>query len=226
MTPAPQQTAATTPLALTEIEQQILDYMVEFLRANTYQPSIRDIAQRFGIRSTKTVSEYLQSLADKGYLERDPSRSRGVRILGMELNARTVSVPCYRELPNGTHPGEQLETRILVDPQLTDSRGAFFVRVRGDELAVLGISDGDLILVEPAFASDLADGDVVAAIARGENVVRRFYRREGKLVLDLGHPMYEPIIVDEGEEFVLLGRVTALYRRFAGVPAAVGATAH
>ncbi|MBI4520603.1 MAG: repressor LexA [Gemmatimonadetes bacterium] len=226
MTPAPQQSASTTPLALTEIEQQILDYMVEFLRANTYQPSIRDIAQRFGIRSTKTVSEYLQSLADKGYLERDPSRSRGVRILGMELNARTVSVPCYGELPNGARPGEQLETRILLDPQLTDSRGAFFVRVRGDELAVLGISDGDLILVEPVFASDLADGDVVAASARGTSVVRRFYRREGKLVLDLGHPMYEPIIVDEGEEFVLLGRVAALYRRFAGVPAAVGATAH
>ena len=63
---------------------------------NTYQPSIREIGERFGIKSTKTVSEHLQALADKGFLERDPSRSRGVKILGMDLGADTVSVPCFR----------------------------------------------------------------------------------------------------------------------------------
>ena len=60
---------------LTEIEEKILDYMVSYLRENTYQPSIREIGERFGIKSTKTVSEHLQALAEKGFLERDPSRS-------------------------------------------------------------------------------------------------------------------------------------------------------
>ena len=67
---------------ITEIERKILDFMVHYLRSNTYQPSIREIGERFGIKSTKTVSEHLQALADKGFLERDPSRSRGVKILG------------------------------------------------------------------------------------------------------------------------------------------------
>src|SRR5688572_22307363 len=84
---------------LTEIERKILDYMVQYLRSNTYQPSIREIGERFGIKSTKTVSEHLQALADKGFLERDPSRSRGVRILGVDLSADAVSVPCYRDMP-------------------------------------------------------------------------------------------------------------------------------
>ena len=71
--------------SITEIERKILDFMVHYLRSNTYQPSIREIGERFGIKSTKTVSEHLQALADKGFLERDSSRSRGVRILGVDL---------------------------------------------------------------------------------------------------------------------------------------------
>ena len=87
------------PPNLSEIERKILDYMVGYLRENTYQPSIREIGERFGIKSTKTVSEHLQALATKGFLERDPSRSRGVKILGMDLNAQAISVPCFSTLP-------------------------------------------------------------------------------------------------------------------------------
>jgi len=54
--------------SLTDIERKILDYMVQYLRSNTYQPSIREIGERFGIKSTKTVSEHLQALADGAWL--------------------------------------------------------------------------------------------------------------------------------------------------------------
>ena len=66
------------PEPLTRIETQILDYLIEYLRRNTYQPSIREIGRQFDIKSTKTVSEHLQSLADKGWIElsveHDPER--------------------------------------------------------------------------------------------------------------------------------------------------------
>ena len=78
--------------ALPELEREILDFMVQYLRSNTYQPSIREIGRRFGIKSTKTVSEHLQVLADKGFLERDPSRSRGVKILGIDLNLSLIHI--------------------------------------------------------------------------------------------------------------------------------------
>src|SRR5687768_3613055 len=98
------------PKPLSSLERRILDFIVEYLRRNTYQPSIREIARRFGIKSTKTVSEYLQSLADKGWIERDPSRSRGVRVIGLDMQALTVTVPHYDHLDgNGDVPTNALE---------------------------------------------------------------------------------------------------------------------
>ena len=67
---------------LTPIERKVYNYLLDFLAENTYQPSIREIGRKFRIKSTKTVSDLLQSLSAKGYIERDPSRSRGVRIVG------------------------------------------------------------------------------------------------------------------------------------------------
>ena len=76
------------PDPLTHIERKVYNYLLDFLSQNTYQPSVREIGRRFKIKSTKTVSELLQSLAKKGYIERDPSRSRGVRLLGYQTSRR------------------------------------------------------------------------------------------------------------------------------------------
>ena len=67
---------------LTPTERRVYHYLIDFLAENTYQPSVREIGKKFRIKSTKTVSDLLHSLAVKGYIERDPSRSRGVRLLG------------------------------------------------------------------------------------------------------------------------------------------------
>ena len=78
--------------SLTTLERRIYHYLIDFLAENTYQPSIREIGKRFRIKSTKTVSDLLQSLADKGFIERDPSRSRGVRLVGYSGLGRTQPV--------------------------------------------------------------------------------------------------------------------------------------
>ncbi|MDT8342568.1 MAG: hypothetical protein RQ751_13740, partial [Longimicrobiales bacterium] len=153
------------PPALNEIERRILDFMVSYLRENTYQPSIREIGERFGIKSTKTVSEHLQALADKGFVERDPSRSRGVKILGMADPAEGVSVPVLSRLPDdGLAPGAgSVETRYLLDRRLVGATGAFLVQAHGEEAAALGVEAGDYLLLEPSSLEELADGCVVAA---------------------------------------------------------------
>lgn len=216
------------PPALTELERKILDYMAGYLRTNTYQPSIREIGGRFGIKSTKTVSEHLQSLADKGYLERDPSRSRGVRILGMDLNAETVSVPCYREsIPErDALRSEAVEMYLSVDRRIAGSAGAFFTRVRGDDLQGLGISDGDMLLVEPGLPAEGCDGQVI--VVREGDRVRYFraFRRGSGLVLRSPSPAEAPREVPDPESLDVVGRVTALYRRMDGVPVAVSPITH
>jgi repressor LexA len=216
--------AASGAQALTDIERKILDFMVQYLRANTYQPSIREIGERFGIKSTKTVSEHLQSLADKGYLERDPSRSRGVKILGMELSPETVSLPCYRELPEGSC--EKPEVHLSIDRRLGGDRGGFFVRAGSSDLAALGIQEGDYVLVEPAAVDDVENGSVVVAEVGTGSWFHRLTRNGKGIHLQSLRPGGEETVVEDGARLRLAGRVSAFYRRMDGAAGVLNLTHH
>lgn len=216
------------PQGMTDIERKILDYMVTYLRSNTYQPSIREIGERFGIKSTKTVSEHLQALADKGFLERDPSRSRGVRILGVDLHPDAVTVPCFDGLPGDrVASSASAEDHLTVDRRLAGTKGSFFVRARGDELAVLGMVEGDWILLEPAGVHEVPDGGVVAAEIGGAPAAYQKVSRNGRGVyvqgLRAGDP---PVHVEDPSRIRVLGRVAGFVRRFDGPSAPVSLTAH
>ncbi len=215
-------------ISLTEIERRILDFMVLYLRTNTYQPSIREIGERFGIKSTKTVSEHLQALADKGYLERDPSRSRGVKILGVDLNAQTVSVPCYLELPEGRSGLriDRAEAYLTMDRRLAGAKGSFFVQAKGDELAALDVTDGDFLLVEPTSIQDVGEDALVVARIGGRSSYFRVSRNGQGVHLAPMDGSEGPTLVEEPSKLALLGRVAALYRRLDGVPTLVSTTAH
>lgn len=205
------------PEPLSKMERRILDYLIDYLRRNTYQPSIREIGRRFGIKSTKTVSEYLQSLADKGYIEREASRSRGVRIVGLELqNARTISVPFYGKIAAGLPAllRDRADEEFTLDPKLAGSPNAFFLEVRGESMEEMGILDGDLVLVEPASAEEIRNGEVVAARIDGEATVKRYFERDGQVVLEPANTDFAPMLVGADEAFSVLGRVTGLFRRF------------
>lgn len=216
------------PHALTDIERKILDYMVQYLRSNTYQPSIREIGERFGIKSTKTVSEHLQALANKGHLERDPSRSRGVRILGVDLTPDAVSIPCYAEVPDERDlaRGAEADTHITLDRRLVGAKGGFFVRAQGDGLAVLGIDDGDLLLVEPAALEECEDGSVVLVRRGAAASFHRIGRNGRGLTLQAIRAGEAPTVVEDPAALPLVGKVSALFRRMDGRTAAVSLTAH
>lgn len=165
------------PKPLTELESRVLDYLIEYLRRNTYQPSIREIGREFSIKSTKTVSELLQSLADKGWIERDPSRSRGVRLLGLETSVEAVSVPLLSD-------GDIADDTFVLDRRLAGRRGVFLFAVRGGHLVDQGIRPGDLLLVEPAAPTDIEAGDLLLVRHDGAADVHTCARTGSELVLD------------------------------------------
>jgi repressor LexA len=205
------------PEPLSKMERRILDYLIDYLKRNTYQPSIREIGRRFGIKSTKTVSEYLQALADKGYIEREASRSRGVRIVGLELqNPRTINVPFYGKIAAGSPAliRSSAEEEFTLDPKLAGSADAFFLEVRGMSMEAMGILDGDLVLVEPAGAEEIRNGEIVAARLGDEATVKRYFERDGQVVLEPANTDFAPMLVNEDDDFGVLGRVTGLFRRF------------
>jgi repressor LexA len=199
------------PKPLNELERRVLDYIVEYLRHNTYQPSIREIGREFSIKSTKTVSELLHSLAVKGWIERDPSRSRGVRLLGVEMRARTVSVPVY-DSPDTPLPSSHLE----LDRKLIAANGAYLVPMTGNHLVEAGIRPGDLLLVEPAQTSALDPGDIVMVSAGpgGGTVARHCTSGPGGPVLEPARAGEAALALSApGTAAAVQGRVSSVIRR-------------
>ncbi|MXW16129.1 MAG: hypothetical protein F4123_12420 [Gemmatimonadetes bacterium] len=218
--------APRTAPALTDLEQRILDYMVLYLRTHTYQPSIREIGHHFGIKSTKTMSELLQSLAEKGVVERDPSRSRGIRILGLDLNAQTVSLPCYRDLGEavaGLRSG-RAQHRVCLDRQLARRSGGFLVYAPGDRMTAAGIDNGDLLLIQPVRAEELTGGEIVVARVRGVTDYYQLEKRGTQLTLRAAGG--ERKAVGGTAQPVILGRVAGLYRHVTPLPFTGPLTAH
>ena len=207
------------PEPLTALERRILDYLIAYVRENTYQPSIREIGRRFEIKSTKTVSEYLQALADKGWVERDPSRSRGVRLLGIDLGRGTRSVPWYGAIaPEGDAlRAEALLGELSLDAQLVPVDGVYILTMRGRSMEPLGMRDRDLLLVAPVSESELADGDVIIARARGAVVIAQLKLEGDRMVLQPANGSFPGAVLSSGEH-ELLGRVVGTFRS-AVVPA-------
>ncbi len=197
---------------LTALEQRVYHYLLDFLAENTYQPSIRDIGKRFRIKSTKTVSDLLHSIAAKGYIERDPTRSRGVRLLGFTATRNVLPVPFYGRIHAG-EPALLAENRvryITMDRCFTRHDRVFFLKVVGESMIGKGIMPDDYIMVDPDC--ETKDGDVVVARLGGEATVKTLTHRDGITVLVPANPAEREIVVKPDDEFALLGVVCGVFR--------------
>lgn len=207
------------PQPLTPTERKVYHYLLDFLSEHTYQPSVRDIGREFQIKSTKTVSELLQSLANKGYIERDPSRSRGVRLLGFQAARQTQPVPYFGKIAAG-EPALLPENRagfITMDRRFVPSEDCFYLRIFGDSMIGRGLHDGDYVMIQPN--TPLTDGDIVAARVGDEATVKTLQHRNGRIALvpandDEPVREYDP----RTEDVSLLGRVCAVFRSTCETP--------
>src|SRR3954463_8072340 len=173
---------------LTKLESSVYHYLLDFTAENTYQPSIRDIGKQFKIKSTKTVSDLLQSLARKGYIERDPARSRGVRLLGFTGGSKTKPVPYYGKIHAG-EPSLLPENRsgfITMDRRFIPDEEVYFLKVKGDSMIGRAISDGDFVMVNPAAKAK--ENDIIAARLGDEATVKTLTHQNGAVVLTPANP--------------------------------------
>jgi repressor LexA len=197
------------PKPLSDHERRVLDYIVAYLQTNTYQPSIREIGREFSIKSTKTVSELLQSLANKGWIERDPSRSRGVRLLGLEMRPETVSLALFPDADEDAAPAP-----FLLDRKLVTAAGAYLLVMEGDHLVEEGIRAGDLLVVEPQAPGDLQVGDIVVVRSGQATAVQRCHATTPTLVLEPVRPGELPLTLSSEQAVsVVQGCATTVIRR-------------
>lgn len=199
---------------LTPLERRVYHYLIDFLAENTYQPSIREIAKKFRIKSTKTVSDLLASLSQKGFIERDQSRSRGVRIVGFSGTANTQPVPYYGRVHAG-EPAlipEHRESFITMDRRFLPSDDVFFLRIKGESMIGRGIFDGDYVMVSPSTRAK--DGDIVAARLGDEATVKTLTHRGATIVLEPANDAERAIEVGPRDDFAVLGVVCGVFRPF------------
>lgn len=202
------------PEPLTQLESRVYHYLIDFLAQNTYQPSIREIAREFRIKSTKTVSDLLHALENKGYIHRDESRSRGVRLLGFAAARGTQPVPYYGRIHAG-EPSLLPENRkgfITMDRRFLPNDDVFFLKVRGDSMEGRGLLDGDYVMVAPSSKAN--DGDIVAARLGEDATVKTLRNRGDTVVLEPAKAGEETIEIGPTHDFSLLGVVCGVFRPF------------
>jgi repressor LexA len=188
--------------------------MIDFLAENTYQPSIREIARKFRIRSTKTVSDLLHSLEAKGFIAREESRSRGVRLLGFAAAGATQPIPYYGAIHAGEPAliSDHKRGYLTVDRRFLPSENVFCLKAQGNSMAERGILDGDYVLVD---GSGLAkDGDVIAARIGTDAAVRTFTHRGANVVLHSANGSDGTIEIQPTDDFAVLGVVCGVFRPF------------
>lgn len=199
---------------LTKLESSVHQYLLDFTAEHTYQPSIRDIGKQFQIKSTKTVSDLLQSLAKKGVIERDPSRSRGVRLLGFTGAARSMPVPYYGRIHAGEPSllAEHREGYITMDRRFLPSEQVFFLKVKGESMIGRAIENGDFVMVDPVAKPQ--DGAIVAARLGEDATVKTLMHEGSTVVLRAANPADRDIAVTPQDDFSILGVVCGVFRPF------------
>lgn len=201
---------------LSEKQQQILDYLKKEVHEKGYPPSVREICDATGLKSTSTVHGHLERLEKKGYIRRDATKPRAIEILDDEpvyvSDQKTASVPIVGTITAGTPilAVENIEDTFTLPAQYVTSENMFMLRVRGESMIEAGIFDRDLILVKPQQSAD--NGDIIVALIDGEYAtVKRYFKEKGHIRLQPENSSMSPIIV---ENCIVLGKVTGLFRKF------------
>lgn len=200
------------PDPLTPLERRVYHYLIDYLAAHTYQPSVREIARRFQIRSTKSVAELIESLAVKGYVERPKGRSRGVKLIGYSSIGRTQPVPVYERV-TAAEPYLRDEHRsrfVAMDRALLPCDEAFLLRVPDDAMQGRAILANDLVLLDPSARS--RDGDL-AAVRSGSSLLLRLLNHHGASIVLTGATGNVPeMTLGTGDDFSVLGVVAGVLR--------------
>lgn len=195
-----------------EKEKQILEYINDTIRNEGYSPTVRDIQNALGIKSTSTVHSYLCRLQEKGMIKKDQGKSRSLRTSELSSdNRRIARVPLLGHVKAGM-PILALENyEGYIDyPLMNRSYGVnelFALKVEGESMIEAGILDGDIIIVKKENTAK--NGDIVVALVDDGATVKTFYKENGRFRLQPENSSLEPIVVDE---VLILGRVIANFR--------------
>lgn len=201
---------------LTERQRAVLAFIEGSLANRGYPPTLREIGNHLGIRSTNGVNDHLRALERKGYLTREDMKSRTLQLTNEPGDAQElVEVPIVGRVAAGNlnEAIEQTEDTVRVDRMLLGSRGEVFgLRIHGDSMIEAGIHDGDYVFVRKQI--EAKRGDAVVAMVGDEATCKYYYPEADHVRLQPANSEMTPVYVPytEWRSTAILGVVVGVYR--------------
>jgi repressor LexA len=203
---------------LTGRQQEIWEFLVDYVGRHGYPPTVREIGESVGLASPSTVHAHLANLERAGYLRRDPTKPRALELL-RDRPAEAAPVHGVQRLPlvgsiaaGGPILAEENIEDELGVPEPLGRNADFLLRVRGDSMINAGILDGDIVVVRRQ--EDARNGEIVAALmgddeSANEATVKRFYRDGTRVRLQPENDALDAMFPDYVQ---ILGKVVGVFR--------------
>lgn len=206
---------------LTKRQQLVLDSIERCIRDKGYGPTVREICADLGLCSPSTVHVHLKTLEQKGYILRDPLKSRSISLAGdyhpsprasipHPSFSKTIDVPLVGNVAAGEPilAEENITDTLTLPVEIVGDAPSFMLSVRGESMIEAGINDGDYVVVKEQPVAD--NGDIVVAIVDDGATVKRFFREKGHIRLQPENASMDPIITSD---CFIAGKVVAVFRR-------------
>ena len=193
-----------------DMQEKILAYIQSVIRERGYAPSVREIGEAVGLRSTSTVHGHLTHLEKKGLLHRDAMKPRAMGIVDDESIDDVCRIPVIGRVAAGVPilAEENAEAILPLPSDFVGEGELFILRVRGESMINAGILNDDYIVVRKQ--PDARNGEIVVALVDDDATVKRFYKENGHFRLQPENDYMEPIIVPD---VTILGKVVSLIRK-------------
>jgi repressor LexA len=206
---------------LTGRQQEIWQFLTEYVGSHGYPPTVREIGEQVGLASPSTVHAHLANLERAGYLRRDPTKPRALELLrdrptadGAAERTEVHKLPLLGSIAAGAPllAEENVDDYLAVPEPLSRGGEEFLLRIRGDSMIDAGILDGDIVVVRRA--QDARNGEIVAALvgddeSANEATVKRFFREGTRVRLQPENAALEPIYAPHVQ---VLGKVVGVFR--------------
>tara|TARA_B100000700_G_C14834741_1_gene756261 strand:- start:3 stop:611 length:609 start_codon:yes stop_codon:yes gene_type:complete len=197
--------------ALTTAQQELYDWLVDFIGNHHHSPSIRQMMQAMGLRSPAPIQSRLRHLQEKGWIKWQEGQARTLQLIEESF----AGVPVMGSIAAGGLVETFDDVRENLDfNSVLQLKGLFALTVNGDSMIDSFIADGDMVLMEPVTdPTRLRNGTVVSAMVPGlGTTLKHFFRDKNIVRLEAANPVYEPIEID-AEQVQIQGKLAAVWRK-------------
>ena len=175
-------------IKLTQKQEDFFNILADYIRREKIPPTNREILKMMGLKSPRSIAQYLEALEEGGYIKRGKG-ARNIRILKSPYDnnnsSKTTKVPILGYVPCGAPflAEENIERSVVISEKIAKPPYKYFIlRAVGDSMNKAGINDSDLILVRQQMTA--SDGDMVVALIDDEATIKKLRLRKDHIILE------------------------------------------